>query len=475
VSADQYDVLVEDLRRFGARMLAEVLPITAAEILGSRQPIPGEPLLRGAGVRAGVRARQHDRRDVGAGSGSNRGRRASVLIVAAAVVSLMAGGLVFTNRRDPQPDIGVVGQQVGSTEPTAVAPTPTDPASTVQLDHSLDDLGWPPRLLLDDSWEIVTADEPSVNEGSVMFRRGDSIISVIWYRDDNIGDTNAIAGATEAGTATLLGQRVTVYESAPAYSADDISALVEQGEIESEVVRDEFAPDASAADVETSLADGSLVGGPILDAELSDEVAAGLIEGVPSNGPFTILQRDATSISVSVMPNGAHSYDVEAFAALLPSIGHVDQAAWEQALPDRVVTPAQRRAVVEEMLADIPRPDGNSFPVTGDDTLVRDRVELAAEIQQQVACAWLNVYFQADTGSAAVAEALEAIATIPDWGITNEIAEAWDHPVDGVIGPANTGLGSLTVNDDGTITYAGTGEILDGYFAAQLCDRNAVG
>ena len=33
----------------------------------------------------------------------------------------------------------------------------------------------------------------------------------------------------------------------------------------------------------------------------------------------------------------------------------------------------------------------------------------------------------------------------------------------------------LTVDDDGTITYDATGELLDGYVAAQLCDFNAVG
>ena len=63
---------------------------------------------------------------------------------------------------------------------------------------------------------------------------------------------------------------------------------------------------------------------------------------------------------------------------------------------------------------------------------------------------------------------------MPDWPVSQEVAAAAEHPVDGVI-PSGNGMAPLTVNDDGTITYDATGELLDGYFAAQLCDFNAVG
>jgi hypothetical protein len=468
MSADHGDSLVDDLQRLGARMLAETTPITADEIVGcSRWRVSGEPLLDGRVVGA----RSDGGHEVGVGDVPSRGRRASVLVGAVAAASLLSGGLVIANRLGTEPDTRAVGEPVASPAPAVVTgPATTDVASTVQLNRSLDDLGWPPRLLVDDSWDIVTANDSSMNEGYMTLRRDDTTVYVGWYR----GEVGPDKGDVEVGTATLLGETVTVYEPSPAYSSDDIRDLVERGEIESEIVRDEFGP-VDTADVETSVPGGDLVGGPILDAELADELNDGLIESVPSSGPFVGLQWDGSIITVSVMPTaGAQSYDTAAFTAMLASIGHVDQQTWEAALPDRVVRPAQRQQVVDEMLADIPQPGGTDFGVVGDDPLVRDRVDLAAELQQRVACAWLNRYFEADPESPDATEALDAIATIPDWRISREIVDAWENADEALVTPANTGLGSLTVND-GTITYEGTGEIVDGYSAAQLCDGDAVG
>ena len=286
---------------------------------------------------------------------------------------------------------------------------------------------------------------------------------------------NSLAGSTEVGTATLLGEPVTVYDAPIAYSSADIRELIERGLLAPEGVLSEFATDSSPAPDASTGPGGDLVGGPFLDEALADAVADGLIEGIPSSGPSASLRWDGSTISVWVLPSDSpDAYDTEQFVALVESIGHVDQTNWEAALPDRVVTPAARQQVIDEMLAGVPLPAGFDAAVMEESELVRDRANLAGEVQQRVACTWLNRYFTADGEGDAATEALEAIATMPDWPVSQEVAAAAEHPVDGVI-PSGNGMAPLTVNDDGTITYDATGELLDGYFAAQLCDFNAVG
>jgi hypothetical protein len=398
-----------------------------------------------------------------------------VLLASVAAVSLLAAGLVVVNQRDGGTDTGAVVAPAPSTEPATTTTTSpaTEVARPVQRSESLADLGWPPRLLLDESWEVVTADERSLNEGYITFRRDDTTVYVGWYRGE-VGPENGLAGSTAVGSATLLGEPVTVYSAPLAYSSADIQELIEGDLLEPDGVLSDFAPHPSVAPGSTALPGGDLVGGPLLDGALADAVADGLIEGIPSSGPSASLRWDGSTISVSVMPsNNTDSYDSDRFVAVVESVGHVDGASWEAALPGRVVTPATRQQVVDEMLAGVPLPPGFDAAAMGESDLVRDRANLAGDVQQRLACSWLDRYFTAD-GEGDAAAALEAIATMPDWPASQEVADATERPVEGVI-PSGNGMGPLTVNDDGTITYDATGELLDGYFAAQLCDFNAVG
>jgi hypothetical protein len=462
MSAEHEHTLVSDLRRLGTGMLVDASPVTVTEILGRAQrAVMGEPLLpsRRAAARSGHRAGT---------------ARPGVLLGSVAAATLLAAGLVVVNQRDGGTDTSAVVAPAPSTAPVTTTPPPTTVAQPVERSQSLADLGWPPRLLLDESWEVVTADERSLNEGYITFRRDDTTAYVGWYRGD-AGPQNGLAGSTAVGTATLLGEPVTVYGAPLAYSSADIQELIEGDLLEPDGVLSDFAPHPSVAPGSTALPGGDLVGGPLLDGALADAVADGLIEGIPSSGPSASLRWDGSTISVSVMPsNNTDSYDTDGFVAVVESVGHVDGASWEAALPDRVVTPATRQQVVDEMLAGVPLPPGFDAAGLGESELVRDRANLAGDVQHLVACSWLDRYFTADGEGDAAAAALEAIAAMPDWPASQEVADAVEHPVDGVI-PSGNSMGPLTVNDDGTITYDATGEPLDGYFAAQLCDLNAVG
>ena len=161
----------------------------------------------------------------------------------------------------------------------------------------------------------------------------------------------------------------------------------------------------------------------------------------------------------------------EEFSTLLAGVRQVEITEWEAVLPERVVTPAERPTALEEILTDVPVPEGFD-PRRVDEDLTQDRTELAAEAANSVACAWLNRFFTAAEGSPEAAEALDAIESIPSWPVTEELARAAASPVEGEIPPTSAVIPFLTVNDDGSITYGG--EVLDGYFAAGLCDSNAV-
>jgi hypothetical protein len=408
-------------------------------------------------------------------------RRPALWIGSVAAASLLTVGLVAINQRDGERSPGAVVSPgaVASSEPTTTAPPSTTVARPVEITRSLDGLGWPPRLLLDESWEVVTVDERSFNEGYITFRRDDVVVFVGWYRGEQ-GPENGTAGSDQVGTALLLGEPAAVFSSPLAYSSAEITALIEDGALAPEGVLADFAPDASSVSPpdastlpEEAASEPDLVGGPMLDEALAGAVTDGLIEPVPSSGPSAVLNWDGSSISVSVLAGGPGAYDVEHFVAVVESLGHVDPASWEAALPERVVTPALRQQVLDDMLAGVPLPDGFDVTQVGAE-LIRDRANLAGLTQQQVACAWLNRFFEDDGDGERAAEALQALATMPDWPVTEEVADFVAEQPDGVI-YAGDGMGPLTINDDGTITYDATGEILDGYFAAQHCNGTAVG
>jgi hypothetical protein len=403
------------------------------------------------------------KRSAAAGPVPARSRRRMVAGSIAAA-SLLAAALGVVSVVSDDDEENAVGTAPASTSLVAPGPSPTSTAAAPPTD-----LSWPPRLLLGDGWDVISVNEKSTNEGFMSFQRADQIVFVGWYRGDSFVHDDAWYqehGYTETGSGTLLGASVPIYSPQLAYEVGDIRELLDSGQLQSELLDGE----TSSADH----ADTDLIGGEFVEAELREAIADGLIEGVVTQGPEAALVQDASSVTVQAWANDEHvTLSIEDFRSVLATVRQVDAAAWEAALPDDVVTPAERQAVIDEMLSGMPQPDGFDFAATGGQPLVQDRAYLVNDIVQSVACAWVNTYFTAESGSPEAAAAVDAIASIPEWSAAQELAQVFDSDVEGMIPPSNNGALDLGVDAEGMITY--DGEVLDGYFAANLCDPNAVG
>jgi len=78
------------------------------------------------------------------------------------------------------------------------------------------------------------------------------------------------------------------------------------------------------------------------------------------------------------------------FEAVAASFHQVEPLVWEAVLPDNIVVPAQRPAVVEELLTGLPVPEGFSIEFLGQGSLVQSRGQVASDLVRFVACAWLR-------------------------------------------------------------------------------------
>jgi hypothetical protein len=459
--------LEERLQRLGAQMLDETPPVTAAEAVRHRLRLTDGTARNSAPAPVETSARRSTTSPLTAGGHRNLRRSAWMLagVVAAASLLIVGLGVVTDRTGDDEPEQQVVGAP-GSAQPAVDAPTTSAPTPTTSAaaPPAPEQLHWPPRVLLGGDWDVVTANERSAGEGYITFSRDGVTVFVGWYRGDVPADDDWHEGNgfTDVGSGTLLGHPVTMYASPLAYRIGDIRDLVDRGVVPRDVVG-------------TGDDDDELIGGPIVEEQLSEAIASGQIEGVPTQGLETSLVIDGAGLSVQVMTGDPDTtLTPDEFAALLASVRQVETTEWESALPDRVVTPAERPAALEDILTDVPIPDGFDPRCCGE-TLTQDRVELAGTAANRVVCAWLDRFFTAPEGSQEAAEALDAIAAIPSWPVTAEVEDAMANPVEGYVATGAGTIPQLQVNDDGTINYEGTGEVLDGYFAAQLCDPNAVG
>ena len=135
----------------------------------------------------------------------------------------------------------------------------------------------------------------------------------------------------------------------------------------------------------------------------------------------------------------------------------LEAAEWEAALPDDVVTVAERPTTVDELLAGVPVTEPALVGQIRVASLVQSRPELANRVLQAVVCGWLNEYLRGHEfdDAAAVAAAGEAIASVADWPVTRASSDRT--------------YSSFTVRADGTIIYDGTGEPIDGTNLALVC------
>ncbi|TDE01046.1 hypothetical protein [Jiangella asiatica] len=105
---------------------------------------------------------------------------------------------------------------------------------------------------------------------------------------------------------------------------------------------------------------------------------------------------------------------------LIASIHTVDVDTWLSALPQDVVRPADTQAVLAELLADIPLPDGYEItPPAGAVT----RHQLVHNVEREAVCAWVTEWVRAaDAGDqAAVDVAATALGGARDWAVQDEV------------------------------------------------------
>ncbi len=142
-----------------------------------------------------------------------------------------------------------------------------------------------------------------------------------------------------------------------------------------------------------------------------------------------LFQYRATDSFAALWIDGDHSVELrwdqsnEAdFRTLAATIEEVDVEAWLDAMPASVITPAERDSAVVDVSAGIPVPPGFDMTVF-ESAGVSDRYQLGAQVTGAVACAWLDIWVDAEASGdpVAMAQAAEAMATSRSWPILLEM------------------------------------------------------
>jgi len=122
--------------------------------------------------------------------------------------------------------------------------------------------------------------------------------------------------------------------------------------------------------------------------------------------------------------------DLAAFEERLDWLTKVDPQTWLEAMPAKVVAPAEHDATVLEVLEGIPTPKSFSPARVPDEELVTDRYQVGAQTAGTVSCLWLRQWGQARrTGDTARArEAEKAMATSQHWPILDEMTNEGAYP-----------------------------------------------
>lgn len=209
-----------------------------------------------------------------------------------------------------------------------------------------------------------------------------------------------------------------------------------------EVVRaDEFTPDLGEMTFSNGTASLDLHWRPGSDhddyvadrAAGSEPPTATAVNGKPAvqfqyvdTTHFTTLWRegDLTLEARGVFP------DESEYAAVVAALMPVDVETWLRAMPESVVRPDSRAAVVAEMLEDVPQPAGLDVASLATAASISDRYQLGARVSGAVACAWIEQWLDARASgdAAAETEALDAMRTARNWPILLEMADSGAYP-----------------------------------------------
>lgn len=167
---------------------------------------------------------------------------------------------------------------------------------------------------------------------------------------------------------------------------------------------------------------------------LTDRSAAGNtsvpIELLGQRGTMFRYRR-TTDFTTLLPPKGPNFLEIradvgseQAYRALIAKLHAVDVNTWLDALPDSVVRPSERSAVVDEMLADVPVPPGFDRDELDEDTAT-NRYQVGARVSGAITCAWIDRWIEAKrTGdTAGLRAAVEALKSARSWKILQEIKD----------------------------------------------------
>jgi len=122
--------------------------------------------------------------------------------------------------------------------------------------------------------------------------------------------------------------------------------------------------------------------------------------------------------------------NLDAFKALLATLKRVDTDAWLSAMPASVVKTADRATTVKQMLQGVTVPPGFDPKDIKGPELTKDRYQLGAAVAGTVACEWFARWADARQAHAGVKErqAIAAMATAKHWPILQEMAKQGAYP-----------------------------------------------
>ncbi len=149
----------------------------------------------------------------------------------------------------------------------------------------------------------------------------------------------------------------------------------------------------------------------------------------------TVFHLSGTDYQTMLPPRGPNFVQIrgnlgseQAYREVLGKLRQVDVDTWLTAMPATAVKPAQTRAAVDQMLADMTLPNGFDKEPLYKNTLI-DQYDLGARVSGAVGCAWLNQWISANgTGDQTKKrEAVTAMRGSHSWKVLKEMAQqgAW--------------------------------------------------
>lgn len=141
-----------------------------------------------------------------------------------------------------------------------------------------------------------------------------------------------------------------------------------------------------------------------------------------------VFEYDHTALGTTYQAmwlDGAHSLELRSdvirslheFEAIAATLRQVDVDTWLSAMPESVVTPADRDDAIDRIVADIPIPSNVDLDDLRDNQEVREGEALEYQVVQTVICGWIGQWIDARKAGdeAGVRRAVEAMTGSRDW------------------------------------------------------------